>query len=108
MVVCGEPQRADNQKDTLLNPILIFEVLSPSTRDYDRGLKFQAYRALPSLLEYLTVAQDEVHIEHWIRGSERRGSLTEYDDLNQSIQLTSVDCVLPLSEIYHKIDFATG
>src|SRR5205809_2192753 len=67
MVVCGKPQYADYRKDTLLNPIVIIEVLSDSTRDYDRGRKFQHYRALPSLQEYLTVAQDTPHIEHWTR-----------------------------------------
>lgn len=108
MVVCSDPQYADDQKDTLLNPILIVEVLSPSTRDYDRGLKFQQYRTLPSLLEYLTVAQDAPHIEHWTRGLEKRGSLAEYDDLSQSMQLTSVGCTLPLSEVYLKIDFTPG
>ena len=108
MVVCGDPQYGDERKDTILNPILIVEVLSPSTRDYDRGQKFQNYRALPSLCEYLTVAQDAPHIEHWTRQADHRGSFVEYDDLNQTIQLTSLGIDLPLSEIYLKIDFTPG
>jgi Uma2 family endonuclease len=83
-------------------------VLSPSTWDYDRGRKFQQYRALPSLREYLTVAQDSPHVEHWTRSEEHRGSLAEYNDLNQTIQLTSLGVELPLSEIYLKVDFTPG
>jgi Uma2 family endonuclease len=103
MVVCGEAQFADDQKDTLLNPNLIVEVLSDSTRDYDRGEKFQHYRTLPSLREYLTIAQDAPHIERWTRQPEDHWLLTEFSDLSQSIQVTSVDCVLSLAEVYHKV-----
>jgi Uma2 family endonuclease len=63
MVICGEAQFADDQKDTVLNPVLIVEVLSESIRNYDRGRKFQHYRKLPSLIEYLLIEQDEPHIE---------------------------------------------
>ena len=105
MVVCGEPKCADDQKDTLLNPVVIIEVLSDSTKNYDRGQKFQHYRSLPSLREYLTVAQDTPHIEHWTRQEENRGTLAEYNELSQSIQLTSIDCLLSLAEVYDKVDF---
>jgi Uma2 family endonuclease len=105
MAVCGEHQYADDQKDTVLNPVVIIEVQSDSTRDYDLGRKFQLYRTLRSLREYLTVAQDEPHIEHWIRQEENRGVLSEFNDLSQSIQLTSIDCVLSLAEVYDKVDW---
>jgi Uma2 family endonuclease len=105
MVVCGEAQFADDQKDTVMNPLLIIEVLSESTRDYDRGQKFQHYRTLPSLVEYLTVAQDVPHIEHWIRQPENRWLLAEFSGLNQSLQLASIGCVLPSSEVYEKIEW---
>jgi Uma2 family endonuclease len=105
MVVCGEPQYADGRNDTVLNPVVIIEVLSESTRDYDRGQKFQFYRALPSLREYLTVAQDTPHIEQWTRKDDNHGILSEYNDLNQSVQLSSIDCVLALSEVYDKVDW---
>ena len=108
MVVCGEVQFADDQKDTLLNPNLIVEVLSDSTRDYDRGRKFQHYRALPSLREYLTIAQDAPHVEHWTRQPEDRWLLTEFSDLSQSVQLTSVSCVLSLTEVYDKVKWASA
>jgi len=105
MVVCGEPQYAEDQQDTLLNPVLIVEVLSESTRDYDRGRKFQHYRKLPSLIEYLMIEQDEPHVEHWTRQRENHWDFVEFDGLTQSLQLTSIGCNLPLTEIYDKIDF---
>jgi len=106
MVVCGGVQFADDRKDTVLNPVLIVEVLSDSTRDYDRGRKFQHYRALPSLLEYLTVEQDAPHVERWTRQPEDHWLLTEFNDLSQSVQLTSVGCVLALTEVYDKVVWA--
>jgi len=105
MVVCGNAQFADDQKDTVLNPVLIVEVLSESTRSDDRGWKFQHYRRLPSLTEYLTVAQDEPHVEHWTRQRENQWQFVEFDDLAQSIQLISIGCILPLAEIYDKIEW---
>jgi Uma2 family endonuclease len=77
MVICSEVQCADDQEDTLLNPNLIVEVLSDSTRDYDRGRKFQHYRTLPSLREYLTIDQDAPHVERYTRQPEDRWLLTE-------------------------------
>jgi Uma2 family endonuclease len=106
MVVCGEPQYADDQKDTLLNPVIIVEVLSDSTKDYDLGRKFEFYRSLPSLREYLTVAQDGPHIDHWTRQEENRWMLAEVNGLGQAIQLASIDCVLSLAEVYYKVDWA--
>ena len=104
VVVCGEPQFADDQRDTLLNPALVIEVLSESTENYDRGRKFELYRTLPSLLEYLTIAQDRSHIEHHTR-QEKYWTLVEYGDLSQTIQLTSIGAALPLSSVYDKVDF---
>jgi Uma2 family endonuclease len=105
MVACGDLQFADNRQDTLLNPLVIIEVLSESTRDYDRGRKFQHYRTLPSLQEYLTIAQDEAHVEQWLR-PEREWRLKEFGDLAQSARLDSIGCTLPLAEIYDKVDWA--
>ncbi len=104
LVVCGDLHFADDQKDTMMNPALVVEVLSDSTQDYDRGQEFEHYRTIPSLIEYLTVAQDRPHIEQWTR-QENRWVLSEYADLSQTIQLTSVGAALPLSEVYDKVDF---
>jgi Uma2 family endonuclease len=104
LVACGEPQFSDDRQDTLLNPVLIVEVLSDSTQDYDRGRKFEHYRTLPSLVEYLTVTQDRTHVEHWSR-PDNLWQLAEYASLTETIHLASIDTVLPLAEVYDKVDF---
>lgn len=104
VVVCDEPRFEDDVFDTLLNPILLVEVLSPSTKAYDRGEKFAHYRHLPSLQEYLLVAQDEVCVEHY-RRQEKQWIFTEYQDIEKSLPLTSIHCELPLQEIYERVTF---
>jgi Uma2 family endonuclease len=108
VVVCGESQHADNRKDTLLNPTVLVEVLSDSTRDYDIGRKFQFYRGLPSLREYLMVAQDAPHIVQWTRQDEHRGALSEANNLNDSVQLTSIGCTLALRDVYDQVNWAAA
>ena len=103
VVTCGEEQFLDNSNDMLLNPLLIIEVLSGSTADYDRGRKFESYRTLPSLKEYLTIAQDKVHIEQWQRQKDGRWLLTEHFDRAASITLDPIDIELPLTDIYEKV-----
>jgi len=105
MVVCGDPRFADDQKDTLLNPMVIVEVLSESTREYDRGRKFGNYRELSSLQEYVMVEQDSPHVELFSRQSEGGWLFKEFKDLNQILPLASIDCELPLREIYDKVDW---
>jgi Uma2 family endonuclease len=105
MVVCDKPRFLDKELNTLLNPDLIVEVLSESTRNYDRGDKFQQYRGIPSFREYLLVDQAKAHVERYSKQSDGTWSLWETDDMNASIQLDSVGAKLPLTEIYFKIDF---
>lgn len=102
VLVSGEPQFEDAEQDTLLNPILIIEVLSPPTTDYDRGTKFTCYRTLPSFLEYLVVAQEKVHVEHWVREADR-WILTETEDPATTLELPSVGCTLALSSVYDRV-----
>ncbi len=104
MVICGDPEIDGDQDDIVLNPALIGEVLFESTEAYDRGEKFQRYRKLPSLIEYLLVAQDAPRIEQWIRQPDDNWLRAEISGRDASIQLASIDCVLPLAEIYDKID----
>ena len=104
VVVCGEPQFEDSQLDTLLNPTVIIEVLSPSTEAYDRGAKFGYYRALPSLHEYLLIAQDKMLIEHYVR-AEETWVLTAISDPAAVLRLPAIDCIVPLAEIYRKVSF---
>lgn len=104
-VVCGEPQFEDDFVDTLLNPTLLIEVLSPSTERYDRIAKSSYYRTIDSLAEHLLVAQDEVRIEQYFRQPDGQWSLMEYLALDKSAQLTSINCSLLLSEVYDRITF---
>jgi Uma2 family endonuclease len=96
---------AANQDDIVVNPAPIVEVLSESTEAYDRGKKFDQYRPLPSLREYLLVAQDAPRIERRIRQPDDNWLHAETGARDASIQLASVDCVLPLAEVYDKIEW---
>jgi len=104
VVACGQEMFKDEEFDTLLNPTLIIEVLSESTADYDRGRKFENYRALDSLQDYLTVAQDRVHVEHWTRQADGRSLLTEFNYPSASISLPSIEVQLAVASIYEKVD----
>lgn len=102
VVVCGRPEFDDAEMDTLLNPTLIVEVLSKSTEDYDRGTKFAYYRTLPSLSEYVLIAQDKVHVEHFVRQGSDGWLLTETDRIEDTIELPSIGCRLTLADIYDR------
>ena len=104
VVVCGQPQFADEQKDTLRNPTLIVEVLSESMKDYDRGEKFEHYRTLPSLSEYVLIAQDKYHVEHFVRQPDNRWLLSETNRSEDTIHLPSIACDLALTEVYDKVE----
>lgn len=103
-VVCGEPQLSDDKLDTLLNPTVIIEVLSPSTENYDRGEKFRGYRTLNSLQEYLLISQDKVSIEHYVRQGDQ-WVLSDTTDPEAILKLPSVGCTLTLADVYKKISF---
>lgn len=105
VVVCGDLQFDDDQQDTLLNPLLIIEVLSESTKDYDRGGKFTQYRKIPSFAEYVLVAQDECHVEHFVKQAQGGWLLSETNRLEDTFILSSIECRLPLSDVYEKIRF---
>jgi Uma2 family endonuclease len=102
VVVCDTPQFEDAQLDTLLNPALLIEVLSPSTEAYDRGGKFAHYRKIATLREYLLVAQDQPSIERYLRQGDV-WILSEAVGLESSLSLESIDCVLSMREVYDKV-----
>ena len=104
-VVCGEPLFTDDHVDTLTNPTLLVEVLSESTESYDRGKKFQHYRQLESLQEYLLVSQSEPRVERFARVRGDDWLLTDAHGQDASITLTSVDVEISLAELYERIDF---
>ncbi|MDS4057344.1 MAG: Uma2 family endonuclease [Candidatus Contendobacter sp.] len=108
MVVRGQAQFGDSQWDTLLNPILIVEVLSDSTEAYDRGREFEHYRKLESLMEYVLIAQHRPHVESYRRQLDQRWVLTESDGLESRLRLDAIDCELALAEIYDKVELSSA
>jgi Uma2 family endonuclease len=105
-VVCSAPTFLDSTLDTLTNPQLIIEVLSPITQDCDRGGKFTAYRTIPSFQEYLTIASDRIHVEQHVRKAKEGGwFLTDHTDVRGSIHLHSMGIELRLADIYDGITF---
>jgi Uma2 family endonuclease len=109
VVVCGNIELEKVKGvETLLNPVVIIEILSDSTEAYDRGKKFTHYRLIPSLREYILVSQDYCNVEQFSRGD--RGIWHILDpcmDMERSITIESIDCELLLSDIYELVDFET-
>lgn len=102
IVVCGEPELEDDYLDTLLNPTVLFEVLSETTERYDPIAK-SGYRALESLAEYLLVAQDEISVEQYVKQVDGHWALTETRSIAGTIELNSIGCSLSLAEIYDRV-----
>ena len=103
-VVCGDVKLLDERKDVLLNPVLIVEVTSPGTRNYDCGYQFGEYSKIPGLCEYLIVDETRPFIQHW---AERDGRwvLTQHKDFTETVELVSVPATLPVAGIYDGIKF---
>jgi len=107
-VVCGQPLLADDHKDILLNPFAIFEVLSPTTEKYDRGVKFQHYRTIESLNEYILVDQDQVRIEQYTRQDGNIWTLRDHLGLEEELTMNSIGVSLPLRRIYDRVELAAS
>jgi Uma2 family endonuclease len=103
MIVCGKDRFADDREDMLLNPDVIIEVLSDSTETYDRGKKFEHYRQIASLKEYVLISQHDRKIEKFMKTEDRRWIWDETDENNPEIILESVGCSLNLDEVYDKV-----
>ncbi len=103
IVVAEESLFQDEQADTLLNPAVILEVLSPGTESYDRGEKFAAYRSIESVQEYFLVSQVDVRVERYVRQADGRWMFSEHADPAEGVRLSTIDCVLQMAEIYDKI-----
>ncbi len=91
------------RRDTLLNPTVIIEVLSPSTEAFDRGKKFERYRAIPSFQEYLLIAQDRVYVEHYIRVNPGEWTLKIFDTPDAVIDLPAIGAALHLANVYARV-----
>lgn len=100
--ICGRPDFEDAELDTLLNPTVLFEVLSESTELYDRGKKFASYRTIPSLRDYVLVSQDSVSIEHFTRQADGTWNLREIR-AGQRLELASIEGAIEVDEIYLKV-----
>jgi Uma2 family endonuclease len=105
---CGEQLFADGLTDTLLNPSVIVEVLSPSTEAYDRGRKFEQYQSIESLREYLLVASDRMHADLYSRQPDGRWLLTSAHRPGDVLNLESVDAQILLSDLYEKVDLTAA
>lgn len=105
VVACGEPQFADDEFDVLLNPIVVVEVLSKSTRFRDKTEKLETYQKMESIQECLLIEQDFLRVEHYIKQTPMQWLLRIYEDLNDTITLESINCQLPFTEIYAQIEF---
>jgi Uma2 family endonuclease len=108
IVVGGEPIFHDTQQDVLVNPTLIVAVLSSSTEAYDRGEKFLRYQELISLTDYLLVAQRYPCLEHFAKQAHGQWLLTIETHLSSSIYIASINCRLPLAEVYEWVQFPTS
>jgi len=99
-VICGELQYDSARRDAILNPLVIVEVLSPSTEGYDRGKKFELYRTIPTFREYLLVHQDRPHVEHYSRQDDGSWLLREHSAANDSVNIAHLNILIPLADLY--------
>jgi len=104
-IVCGPVDVEDEQADVLLNPTLIIEVLSPGTERYDRGKKFDLYRELDSLKEYVLVSQDQYRVEQFLRGNGSEWGYRVAFKEDDIVEFPSVGCSIPLKDIYARVVF---
>jgi Uma2 family endonuclease len=108
VVACEAPQFLDARRDTLLNPTLIVEVLSPSTEGYDRGRKFERYQTVDSLQQYLLVASERIHADLFTRQPGGRWLLTAAGSIEDALNLDSIGCRIALRDTYEQVEFPSG
>jgi Uma2 family endonuclease len=106
-IVCGPVELHPIDRNAIANPRIVIEVLSPSTERYDRGKKFELYRHLPSLHEYVLVSQNEPHIERFVRQDNGLWTMFEVGGLDGVLELSATKCRIPLSSIYQNVSFVT-
>jgi Uma2 family endonuclease len=103
MVIEGEPEYFQNRTDTVLNPIVIVEVLSKGTKNYDRESKFDAYRTISNFQEYLLIDQTRIHVEQFSKTGKKQWSFCEYDESDETIAFAKVPFQISLADLYHKV-----
>jgi Uma2 family endonuclease len=106
IVICDEPKFVDDTFDTITNPSILIEILSPSTEAYDRGAKFDLYRDIQSLTEYILISSTSHHVISYTKSANDNSWIfKDYTQLHESLQIDSIQFKLPLSEIYAEVDF---
>ncbi|MDZ8258271.1 Uma2 family endonuclease [Nostoc sp. ChiQUE01b] len=105
MILAGEPEFFNNRKDIILNPQIIVEVLSKSTKGYDREDKFQAYRTISTFQEYLLIDQTQIHVDQFSKTGKKQWTLREYDEEDEAITLVTVPFEISLQDLYNKVKF---
>src|SRR5947207_433815 len=106
LIYCGKPMLTDELSDTITNPKVIVEILSPSTEDYDYGKKFILYRSLPSFEEYLLISQEQPRVEVSRRTPENRWVLSTYIGLDTTVNVESLGISIPMGELYEGVEFS--
>ena len=102
-IACGDIEFAKNRNDTIINPIVIFEVLSESTMDYDRGAKFAAYKNISSLKDYILIDQYTCHVEYFYKNEDGKWSLDEFKNLNDTLKIRTLGIELSLKTVYNRV-----
>ncbi len=105
MVICGRIELVKRRNDTVTNPVLIIEVLSESTREYDRGAKFNFYKEIPTLREYVTVESERPHVECYRRTGDDKWLVEIHEDLDATVKLESIACEISLRQVYNKVSW---
>jgi len=104
-VFCGDIETRNDDEMNALNPTVIFEILSPSTKNYDRGEKFRLYRDIPSLKEYILIGSESVAVESFYINEQSHWELREYNSISDNLQIGALQMSLPLKDIYEGISF---
>jgi len=105
MVIFGEPEYHKNRTDMITNPQVIVEVLSKSTKNYDRGEKFTFYKSIPTLREYILIDQTKINVEQYSKMENKRWLYSEYDEEDTALVFNSFEVEVPLSEVYEQVNF---
>ena len=105
IIICGKPEFLDEEFDTLINPSVIFEILSPSTKNYDRGEKFKLYRDIDSLTEYILISSENVGVEIFRRQPNNNWLLSEYKTLDESFMIEKIGYEMKIADLYEGVEF---
>lgn len=104
-IICGQPEIIDEEKDTVIKPSALIEVLSKSTKDYDRGTKFNLYRSIKTLKEYILIDSTSVIVEIYTRQEDNSWNLKEYKQLSDSFYISTIGLTLFLKDVYNDVSF---